>query len=89
MRITNQILNRGFSKVSKQNMASRRHRRAPHPDCACGCPDDPAGFVGVLSTDRRLAALDQYRRGISSAKARQDAEEGVLDQVTDLLSRGS
>jgi flagellar hook-associated protein 3 FlgL len=89
VRITNQILNRRVLEGLQQNLAGleEAQARAASGLRVRNASDDPAGFVGVLSTDRRLAALDQYRRGISSAKARLDAEEGVLDQVTDLLSR--
>jgi flagellar hook-associated protein 3 FlgL len=89
VRITNQILNRRVLEGLQQNLAGleEAQARAASGLRVRSASDDPAAFVGVLSTDRRLAALDQYRRGISSAKARLDAEEGVLDQVTDLLSR--
>lgn len=89
MRITNQILNRRVLDGLQQNLAGldEAQQRAVTGLRVSNASDDPAGFVGIVSTDRRLAALEQYRRGIASAKARLDSEEGVLDQVTDLLSR--
>lgn len=89
MRITNQILNRRVLDGLQQNLAGldEAQQRAVTGLRVQTASDDPAGFVGIVSTDRRLAALEQYRRGIASAKARLDAEEGALDQLTDLLTR--
>jgi flagellar hook-associated protein 3 FlgL len=89
VRITNQILNRRVLEGLQQNLSGleEAQSRAATGLRVRRASDDPAGYVGILSTDRRLAALDQYRRGISSAKARLDAEEGVLEQVSDLLTR--
>lgn len=49
--------------------------------------DDPGAAGAVLRTDGQLRALVQYQRNIGAARSRLTAEETVLDQVTDLLSR--
>ena len=49
--------------------------------------EDPLAGVQVLRADRGLSAVTQYRRNATSARTRIDAEEAVLDQLTDLLSR--
>jgi flagellar hook-associated protein 3 FlgL len=49
--------------------------------------DDPAATVGIMAADRKLHALDQYRKNIDTAQSRLGSEEQVLDQVTDLLDR--
>ncbi len=89
MRITNQILNRRILDGLQQNLAGLDEAQARTTSGlrVRNASDDPSAYVGINSADRRLAALDQYRRGIGSAKARLDAEEGVLGQLSDLLSR--
>lgn len=49
--------------------------------------DDPTGAGEVLRAGSSLRALDQYRRNIDFATSRLEAEESVLDQVTNLLAR--
>lgn len=49
--------------------------------------ENPVGGAQILSADRALRALDQYRRNTNDAQTRSDAEESVLNQLTDLLSR--
>jgi flagellar hook-associated protein 3 FlgL len=49
--------------------------------------EDPSAGAHVLSADRGLRAIDQYRRNSTAARSRVDAEESVLNQLTDLLSR--
>ena len=49
--------------------------------------EDPLAGTQVLTADRGLRAIEQYRRNSSSARARTDAEESVLSQMTDLISR--
>src|SRR5512143_3197507 len=44
--------------------------------------DDPIGASQVMQASGSLRALDQYRRNISSATARVNAEEGALDGLT-------
>jgi flagellar hook-associated protein 3 FlgL len=49
--------------------------------------EDPLAGARVVATDRSLRAIEQYRRNSTAARARVDAEESVLDQLTDLLTR--
>jgi flagellar hook-associated protein 3 FlgL len=49
--------------------------------------EDPLAGSQVLSADRGLRAIEQYRRNSTSARARTDTEESVLSQMTDLISR--
>jgi len=48
---------------------------------------DPIAGTQVLAADRGLRGIDQYRRNTIAARARTDAEESVLGQITDLLAR--
>ena len=89
MRITNQIIDRRALEAIQKSVSGLEES---HAQVASGtrlrsAADDPAGYVGVMSADRRLAALVQYRRNVSAAEARLGAEEAALDQVTDLLAR--
>jgi flagellar hook-associated protein 3 FlgL len=49
--------------------------------------EDPLAGVQVMTADRGLRGIDQYRRNSSAARTRTDAEEATLSQVTDLLTR--
>lgn len=49
--------------------------------------EDPLSGVQVMTADRGLRGIDQYRRNSSAARTRTDAEEATLSQVTDLLTR--
>ncbi len=49
--------------------------------------DDPHGAASVMKTSSSLRAVEQYRRNVTSASARLDAEESILNQVTDVLDR--
>ena len=49
--------------------------------------DDPSDASSLLQTLGSLRALAQYRRNVQALGSRLDAEEGSLDQVTQLLTR--
>ena len=49
--------------------------------------DDPADAATAMTSRASLRALDQYRGGIQLAETRAVAEEGILNQITDVLSR--
>ena len=49
--------------------------------------EDPLVGARVVATDRGLRGIEQYRRNSNAARAKVDAEEAVLDQLTDLLTR--
>jgi len=51
--------------------------------------EDPVGAAQVMRADRALRGIDQYRRNITAVRVRMDAEEAVLDQVGDMLTRAS
>lgn len=90
MRITNNIttqnalrtLQRGqrdIAAASERVTTGLRFQRAS---------EDPTAASQVMRTSGSLRALEQYRRNVDSAGARLSAEEGVLDQVTNVLTRG-
>lgn len=49
--------------------------------------EDPVAAGRVLRADQALRGITQYRRNSTSVRARVDAEEATLDQLTDLLTR--
>lgn len=89
LRITNQIIDRKSLEAIRRSTAGldETATRAATGIRLHNPSDDPAAYVGVAAADRRLAGLEQYRRNIATAEARLRAEEGVLDQITDLLAR--
>jgi flagellar hook-associated protein 3 FlgL len=50
--------------------------------------DDPNAAAQVLQLRGALRAVSQYQRNIDDGASRLSGEEGVLDQLTDTLSRG-
>ena len=49
--------------------------------------EDPVAAGRVMRADRALRGIEQYRRNLTSVRARVDTEEGVLNQLGDLLTR--
>lgn len=49
--------------------------------------DDPTAAVQIMASQSSLAALDQYRTNVQRASSRVGLEDGVLQQMGDLLSR--
>jgi flagellar hook-associated protein 3 FlgL len=91
MRITNNIttqhalrtLQRGqrdIAAASERVTTGLRFQRAS---------EDPTAAAQVMRTSGSLRALEQYRRNVDAATARTGAEEGVLDQLGDVLMRAN
>lgn len=49
--------------------------------------EDPVAATRVTRSDRMLRGIAQYRRNATAVRARIDAEEAVLGQLTDLVTR--
>ena len=49
--------------------------------------EDPLAGSQVMTADRGLRGIEQYRRNSAAARTRTDAEESALGQITDLLTR--
>ncbi len=67
-----------LTKLQEQVASGKRFSRAS---------EDPAAAARVMRSDGALRGIEQYRRNLTSVRARVDAEEAVLGQVTDLLTR--
>lgn len=67
-----------FSAAQNQVSTGKRFERLS---------EDPLSGVQVMSADRGLRGIDQYRRNSAAARTRTDAEEAALGQVSDLLTR--
>lgn len=89
MRITNSILQRTTLAGIQQNLREIKDAtdRAVSGTRIRAASDAPGVAGTVLRADGQLRALEQYRRNIGAARSRLTAEETVLDEVTDLLSR--
>jgi flagellar hook-associated protein 3 FlgL len=89
MRITNNIIQRnalaGFQANLRQVEAAQR--RVSSGLRIERASEDPVAATGVMQAGSSLRALDQYRRNIGMASTRAAAEEGVLDRVTEVLTR--
>lgn len=49
--------------------------------------EDPVAAARVLRSDQALRGIAQYRRNSTAVRSRVDAEEGTLNQLTDILTR--
>ncbi|NOT07891.1 MAG: flagellar hook-associated protein FlgL [Gemmatimonadales bacterium] len=89
MRVTTQFLSdtvrrdiqarlEALARAEQQVSSGRRHERLS---------EDPIAGTQVLKSDAALRAIVQYRRAVGAVRARLDSTEGVLGQVTDLLTR--
>jgi len=89
VRVSNNLIHKGVQSRLQRNLASiyEANLRVTTGLRINKPSDDPASAAEVMATDRRIRALDQYRRNIDSAAARVNAAEGVLDQLGDILSR--
>ena len=90
MRITNNLIQR--SSISSLQTSLRMVDKA-REDVSTGrrlrhMSDDPASASEVVRSSSSLRALDQYRRNIKMGQGRASAEEGVLNQLTNSLTRG-
>lgn len=89
MRITNGLLQQRVLRDLQSNLSKLATAQA---QLASGnrferMSEDPLAGSQVLRADRGLNAILQYRRNSTAARTRVDAQEAVLDQLTDLLAR--
>lgn len=49
--------------------------------------DDPTAGSTIMQLDGGLRGVEQYVRNVGTVKARLDAEDGALSQITDILGR--
>ena len=89
MRITNSIMQR--SALAAIQLGLRRLNDA-QTQVTTGkriqkASDNPVAASEIMTTSASLDAIDQYKRNIDAAKSRATTEEGVLDKLSDALSR--
>ncbi|MEO7998366.1 MAG: hypothetical protein ABI852_13030 [Gemmatimonadaceae bacterium] len=90
MRITNTLIQRSSINQLQNSLQQVNQARE---DVSTGrrirhMSDDPAAASEVVRSSSSLRALDQYRRNVNMGKGRANAEEGVLNQLTNTLQRG-
>lgn len=90
MRITNQLIQRSsIARVQASLQAVDAAREAVSTGRRVrSMSDDPAAASGVVRASSSLRALEQFRRNTQVAQARSNAEENVLNQLTNALDRG-
>ena len=89
MRITNHIIQRdaltslqqGYRRVAEAQQQVSTGMRISRAS------DDPVAAAGAMQSGSALRALEQFHRNIGQAKTRVGAEEGVLNQLGDVLTR--
>lgn len=90
MRVTNQTVLRNSISRLQQNLQSVERARE---DISSGLrlrkmSQDPTSGSQVLRVGSSMRAIDQFRRNIKIGAARVEAEENVLNNLTNALSRG-
>ena len=90
MRITNNLIQRSSISHLQNSLQAVDKARA---DVSTGrrirhMSDDPSSASEVVRSSSSLRALDQYRRNLKMGQGRASAEEGVLNQLTNTLTRG-
>lgn len=89
MRITNNIIQRN-ALASLQ--ANARGMAAAQQRVSTGirverASDDPSAATSIMESQSSLRSIDQYRRNVESARSYSLAEEGALEQLTQVLDR--
>jgi flagellar hook-associated protein 3 FlgL len=89
MRITNNMRHEQVLRNISQNL---RTLAKTQEEVATGkrftrASEDPVAAAQVMRADRSLRGIEQYRRNQSATRTALDAEESVLDQLGDVLTR--
>ena len=89
MRITNGITHQGAlrSLLSNQQQIHAASQRVSTGLRFTRASEDPTAASSVMRASGSLRAVEQYRRNIGAATVRVEAEEEVLDQLSDILVR--
>jgi len=89
MRITNSITARAQFEGLAANMAAllKSQAQATTGKRMQVASDDPTAATQIMTSQSSLAALDQYRTNVQRASSRIGLEDGVLQQMGDLLTR--
>lgn len=89
MRITNNIIQQTSVTNVRKNLKDiyRSQQEISTGRKLIKPSDDPLGGSVSMQTRTSLRSVEQYRRGIDIANSRATAEEAVLDQVTNVLTR--
>lgn len=89
MRITNNLLVRRQLAGLQSNAQSleKAQQRVTTGLKLSKMSDDPASGGTVMASASGLRAIEQYRRNVSGAQSRIDAQDQVLQQITNALTR--
>lgn len=90
MRVTNSIITRNSQSRLQANLQGLDRIRE---DISSGInlrkmSDNPTGGGELVRVGSSMRALSQFKRNVDSGVARASAEENVLDQLTNALTRG-
>jgi len=89
MRITNSMMSSQQISVLQASMAAlqKASDQATSGKRINQASDDPAAALSIMQSGSSMRALDQYRTNIQRATSRVNVEDGVLQQINDLLAR--
>jgi flagellar hook-associated protein 3 FlgL len=89
MRITNNIIQRNALaalQVNARGMAAAQQRVTSGLKIE-RASDDPTASASIMTSQSSLRAIEQYKRNVESARSYTAAEEGALDQLSQVLDR--
>ncbi len=89
LRVTNSLLySRALDNTRNTLSEIERHQRSIASGLRVEKPsDDPKSLGEIMRSDSGLRALEQYKQNLSTGQSRLTLEEGVLEQVTNALTR--
>ena len=89
LRVTNTVLySQALGNTQKALSEIERYQRIISSGLRVEKPsDDPTALTEIMRSSSGLRALEQYKDNLSSASARLDLEDGVLDQLSNALIR--
>jgi flagellar hook-associated protein 3 FlgL len=89
VRITNSLITQGAisAMLSSQRGIDAATRQVTTGVRVDRVSADPTAGSQIMLASTQLRALDQYKRNVDSATAKSDAQEAVLNSITDLLTR--
>jgi len=91
MRVTDSMINTNANlalQLDKQQMAQAQTQVNTGLKYS-SFADDPLAQSTVMQTSTQLDALTQYQRNVNDATARASTEDGVLQNITDVLTRAT
>jgi flagellar hook-associated protein 3 FlgL len=89
MRVSNHLVSRTIAQrlLSQQSALARAQERVATGRRVGKMSDDPTAGSTIMQASGSLRGIEQYRRNADTVGARLDAEDAVLEQLTQIMTR--